>query len=79
MSLYDVSVGHTNSELRKKGSLNTNFNLERNFADISTTCSSLLHLVETSAKFLSELKLVFREPILRSPLCNSELIRVIVM
>ena len=55
--------------MRKKGSLNTNFNSERNFADVSTRCSSLLrgkrrleHLVETSAKFLSELKLVFREP-----------------
>ena len=28
--------------LHKKGSLNTNFNSERNFADILTRCSSLL-------------------------------------
>ena len=33
------SVG---SCIRKKGSLNTNFNSERNFADILTRCSSLL-------------------------------------
>ena len=49
--------------IRKKGFLNINFNLERNFADISTRCSRLLqakrrqeHLVKTLAKFLSELK-----------------------
>ena len=60
------SVG---SCLTKKGSLNTNFNSERNFADFSTRYSSLIQgkrrleqkitsprrrLVKTSAKFLSK-------------------------
>ena len=50
-----------------KGSLYTNFISKRNFADVSASCSSLLYfrkkqLVETSAKFLSEIKLIYREP-----------------
>ena len=47
----------------------------RNFADVSTRCSSLLlgeRLVETSEKFLSEIKLVYREPIIVYARANRE-------
>ena len=41
MSIYNVALDY-NCVIRKKGSLNTYFNSERNFADVSTRCSSLL-------------------------------------
>ena len=40
--------------LHKKGSLNTNFNSERNYADVSTRCSSLLQGIGIQRAFLSE-------------------------
>ena len=36
--------------LHKKGSLNTNFNSERNFANVSTRCSSLQGKSEVNVK-----------------------------
>ena len=50
---FDIAI---QPATRKKGSLNSNFNSERNFADVSTRSSLLSsvyleHLVETSRSF----------------------------